>query len=339
MKIIKEPAFRTWDLGELPGTPQTEETQGALDELLIKRPEEKAGKTGESFVEFSTRVLDAIKKIVDTAPANTVVVTHNSVYGLIKLWDAKGRPKNLDKPFRTVYTKQGSETGEHYEIKGKNGTIYICRHGETEDNKKGLFRTDEAELTEKGTKEAEELAKDLSKINISQIISSPLDRTIETSQMILDEQEEAEPEEKSEGVSEEADKGATEESESKGLCKSTFLYMEPKGDGKEFAQCGTCWKFTGKSCLEFSPDEEVGADDSCGLYNQGKPAKDMMGKESGGTDKKTAGFVDGVVRCENCEYFEKGDKDCLLFRILGMIDYKVKPKACCNAFSAKGKGD
>lgn len=188
MQIIKDPAFKTWDLGKLPGTPQTDKTQGVLDTQLINRPQEPAGETGESFTEFSTRVLDTIRKLIDTAPDNTVVVTHNSVFGLIKLWNAKNRPKYLDKPFRTEYTKQGSDTGAYYTIKNAAGTLYICRHGETEDNKKGNFRQDDVDLTSKGQQEAKQLGKDLADVKISQIISSPLPRAIETSEAILDSQ-------------------------------------------------------------------------------------------------------------------------------------------------------
>jgi len=185
MEIIKEPAFKTWDLGKLPGTKQDEKTQGILDNQLINRPNEQAGNTGESFHEFSTRVLTAIRKVVEEAPANTVVLTHNSVFGLIKLWNIKGRPKYLDKPFRTEYTKQGSDTGDYFVIKGANGDIYICRHGETVDNVKGNFRQDDVELTDKGKQEAKQLGKDLEDVKISQIVSSPLPRAIETFEAIL----------------------------------------------------------------------------------------------------------------------------------------------------------
>lgn len=333
MKLTKEPAFKTWDLGDLPGTPQTEKSQGILDEQLIKRPEEKAGKTGESFIEFSTRVLTAIKKLIETAPHNTVVLTHNSVFGLIKLWDKKGRPKNLDRPFRTEYTKQGSDTGDFFKIKSKSGELYICRHGETQDNLDGNFRQDDVDLTDKGRKEAEDLGKELKKDGITEIVSSPLPRTLETAEIITKAVEGEEDKKPDEPAKEEP------EEESKGLCRSTFLYMNPKGDEHKFAQCGTCWKFTGKSCLEFGPDDKVGEDDSCGLYCFGEPQPDHVGKEKSGTTPEEAGFVDGEVRCENCEYFEKGDNDCLLFRMLGMKDYKVHKHGCCNAFSEKGEED
>lgn len=348
MKIIKEPAFKTWDLGELPGTLQNDKTQGILDQQLINRPQEKAGKTGESFLEFSSRVITAIRKIVDEAPDNTVVVTHNSVYGLIKLWDKKGRPKNLDKPFRTEYTKQGSETGEHYEIKGKNGTIYICRHGETEDNKKGLFRTDEADLTSKGVKEAEELGKELSNVKISQIVASPLDRTIETAQTILDaqkgekEEDEVEPEKdevKEDSQEEKEEEKEAPEEEHKGLMRSTFLYMQPtkEDDPKTFASCAGCRMFLAKHeiCSIHGKDVKVDADDSCGLFVRGKAEESEMEHVKASVTKEESGFVEGPVQCKNCHYFwpEKDHNDCLLFRMLGMPDYKVEADGCCNAFS------
>jgi len=211
MDIIKEPDFRTWDLGELPGTPQNDKTQSAIDDQLINRPNEPAGETGESFNEFSRRVIAAITKVIEEAPDNTVVVTHNSVFGLIHLWDSKGRPKYLDKPFRTAYTKQGSDTGEHYTIKGKNGTIYVCRHGETEDNKDGNFRKDDVDLTKKGKQEAVQLGEELSDVEIAQLISSPLPRAIETSQTILNGQKEDSLEEPVEDDYEEEEEETPEE--------------------------------------------------------------------------------------------------------------------------------
>lgn len=336
MEIIKEPAFKTWDLGKLPGTSQTERVQGILDTQLISRPQEPAGDTGESFIEFSTRVLDAIKKLIESAPDNTVVVTHNSVFGLIKLWNLKNRPKYLDRPFRTEYTKQGSDTGDFYTIKSKNGTIYICRHGETKDNVAGNFRQDNTELTDKGKKEALELGGALENVKISQIVTSPLPRTIETSNTILKAQV---------GDAKElpTENEATEEAkkESKGLCKSVFLYMEPAPtDNKEtFASCAGCRMFLKKQqlCSLHGPDLKVDRDDSCGLFVRGKAPIDEIDHLETSVKPEESGFTEGPVQCQNCHYYwpEKDGGDCLLFRMLGIENYKVPPHACCNAFSPK----
>jgi broad specificity phosphatase PhoE len=62
--------------------------------------------------------------------------------------------------------------------------IIIARHGETEDNHKGVFRTSKTKLTEKGKKQAEDLGKALAGKNITKIYSSDLPRAVETSKII-----------------------------------------------------------------------------------------------------------------------------------------------------------
>ncbi len=343
IKIIKQPGLKTWDLGELPGTPQTKETQSKLDDQLIKTPDQSAGKTGESFVEFSNRVLKTIKDIIEIAPANACVVTHNSVFGLIKLWNSKGRPKYLDRPFRTEYTNQGSDTGDHFVIKGKNGDIYICRHGETQDNADGNFRSDDVDLTVKGKQEAKDLGKDLSEVEISEITSSPLPRAIETSEAIIAGQAKEDSKEEQQDEPKDEEKEDMEEEESKGLCKSVFLYMEPrKGDDeKTFASCAGCRMFLKKQqlCSLHGPDLKVDEDDSCGLFVRGKAPSDEIDHLEASVTVEESGFMEGPVQCQNCHYYysEKDGADCLLFRMLGIKDYKVPPHACCNAFSPKHK--
>lgn len=341
MKITKTDTLKTWDLGKYEGTPQTKEAVKEIDTQLINQPD-KPISTGESFVQFSNRILGKIKELLESSPANTIALTHNSAFGLIKLWDKRGRPKNLDRPFRTEYTKQDSTTGDFFALKSKAGTVYVVRHGETEDNKKGNFRADTTDLTKKGMEQAKATGQELKGKDIKEIITSSLPRAVETSNIIanvLDDVKDEEPEEDKVGEPKEDEKieDKTPEENKDLICKSTFLYMEPKGDKHKFAQCGSCWKFTGKSCLEFSPNDRVDAEDSCGLYNFGEPQPDHVGKEHGGTTPKAAGFVNSEVRCENCEYFEEGDNDCLLFRMLNIKDYKVDKHGCCNAFSRKGE--
>ena len=127
----------------------------------------------------------------------------------------------------------------------------------------------------------------------------------------------------------------------KGLCKSTFLYMQPStgDDKKTFASCAGCRMFLSKieRCSLHGKDEKVGAGDSCGLFVKGKAPEDEVDHIEASVTKEESGFTEGPVKCMNCEYFEKRDTDCLLLRILGVIDYKVKPNGCCNAFSLKGE--
>ena len=349
MKITKNEALRTWDLDTYAGTPQTEKARGEIDKILINQPD-KPIREGESFSQFSKRVLDFVKSVLETGEPNTILVTHNSVFGLIKLWDKKGRPKHLDRPFRTEYAKQDSETGDHFILKGKKGDIYVCRHGETEDNLKGNFRSDDAELTEKGVKEGEELGKALSKIKIPEIICSPLKRTVETSQAIADAQEGAEkkdPKEELEDVKkkdageEDDEEEEDEEEECSGLKKSDFLYMEPRpGDDKRtFASCGGCRMFLSKLglCSLHGKDVKIGPGDSCGLFVRGKAPDSEVDHIEASVTKEESGFTEGPVQCQNCHYFwkEKDHNDCLLFKMLNMKDHHVPPNACCNAFSPK----
>lgn len=182
-KINPEAAFKTWDLGYLEGTPQTDEVQESIDNILINYPDDRVY-GGESFNKFSSRVIGKVKEIIERSSDGTVVVTHNTVYGLIKLWNKFGRPKDLDKTFRETYTKQDSETASHFSMEGKNGIIFVVRHGETNDNVAGNFRSNDTELTEKGVSQVKKVAKELAKHNISNIIASSLSRAIHSSKLI-----------------------------------------------------------------------------------------------------------------------------------------------------------
>ncbi len=63
-------------------------------------------------------------------------------------------------------------------------TIYIIRHGETEANKKGIFRGRlDIELSKRGKEQAEELKKYFKDIEIDYVLSSPLKRAYETSKI------------------------------------------------------------------------------------------------------------------------------------------------------------
>lgn len=206
-KVQKEENFVTWQLGKLEGTPQTKAKQQEVNDTLINNPEQSIY-DGESFDQFSKRVIDTIQNIIDFSPNNTAILTHNTAFGLIKLWDEKNRLDFLPKDrnlfntdaeynlhltkgfdFRTEYTKQDAKTGEFFKIQGKNGDIYIIRHGETTDNASNFFRTRGAELTEKGIQEAIEIGKKLSSIPIDKIYSSPLRRALYTANLIMSQQE------------------------------------------------------------------------------------------------------------------------------------------------------
>jgi hypothetical protein len=120
--------------------------------------------------------------------------------------------------------------------------------------------------------------------------------------------------------------------------RDAFLYMEPKGDMPEFAQCETCVFWSGaehNSCYMLGKD--VDADDSCGLYSPGQPNPELAGNELGNVSKEAAGFVDRAVRCENCLVFD-GKGKCLGYEAINKalpehfdLDVNVKPQGCCNA--------
>lgn len=63
--------------------------------------------------------------------------------------------------------------------------LYLIRHGETKENRKGIFRGRlNSPLNENGVKQSEELGKALSKIKFSHLFSSPLYRAIQTAEGI-----------------------------------------------------------------------------------------------------------------------------------------------------------
>ena len=188
--ITPTDALKTFDFGSKEGTPQNDQTNKIIWNNILNNPDKSMYDEGESFNEAAARVLPKIKEILANAAPNTVVVTHNSVFGLIKLWDNEGRPETLNKIFRQKYINQDNKfpTGSFFTLKGDKGTIYIVRHGETEDNKRKVFRRANTELTEKGIKEAEQTGKELASVNIPKIISSSLPRAIHTSELILQQQ-------------------------------------------------------------------------------------------------------------------------------------------------------
>ena len=188
--IIPTDALKTFDFGDKEGTPQNDATNKIIWDHILNTPDKPMYDQGETFNEAVARVIPKIKEIISKAPNNTVVVTHNSVYGLINLWNKEGRPETFDRKLREKYINQDNKfpTGSFFKIKTDNGVVYIVRHGETEDNKRKVFRRANVALTEKGIEEATQVGKDLSNIHIPKIISSSLPRAIHTSELILNEQ-------------------------------------------------------------------------------------------------------------------------------------------------------
>lgn len=123
--------------------------------------------------------------------------------------------------------------------------------------------------------------------------------------------------------------------------RSAFIYLEPKNEGKDFAQCSTCQHFLpGKlRCSLFGPDDKVIALASCGLYAAGSPHDDQ--KIINAATPQESGYVEEAVRCENCSWFNT-DKSCGLYQELMQkmpdafdLEIQVKDQACCNAWQKK----
>ena len=119
--------------------------------------------------------------------------------------------------------------------------------------------------------------------------------------------------------------------------RSAFIYLDPQGNKKEFAQCGTCVAFLPdkKRCAFFGKNDEVVANASCGLYVHGKPHDDQPIINA--VTPKDAGYVLGQVRCENCTWYV--DKKCELFEKLNEslpdifdCDPDVDAQGCCNGW-------
>ncbi len=187
-EVSTTPDLRTFDFHELEGQPQTDEENAKIHAQIIEHPDEPMTPGGETFNEAADRALSTIKNIIPKDEGNVGVTTHNSMYGLIKLWDEYGQPATLSRKFREEYTKQDNSnpTGDSYTIHTPNGDIELMRHGETTDNAKKVFRTSDAQLTEKGKEQAAALGEKLKGKGITKIYSSDLPRAIETSNIVMD---------------------------------------------------------------------------------------------------------------------------------------------------------
>jgi broad specificity phosphatase PhoE len=193
--IATTDAFKTFDFGELAGSKQTKDKNSFIHNNIINSPEQPMIDNGESFNDAVNRVIPTFDNILSTAPANTAIITHNSVFGLINLWNKLGKPEEFSKEHRIAYTKQDGnhKTGDSFTVDGANGPIYVIRHGETTDNTKGNFRSDDTQLTDKGVDQAKKVGENIPEL--SQIISSPLPRVIATANIIASQQDDKKKEE------------------------------------------------------------------------------------------------------------------------------------------------
>jgi len=184
--IIPEHDLRTFDFHEMEGKPQTEAEDEKIHNQIVNHPDEPMVPGGESFQEAADRALPLVEKLLQSKDV-IAIVTHNSMYGLIKLWYENGRPKVLTKKFRSEYINQDNSnpTGSYICMPSDVGAeVYLIRHGETDDNEEGNFRRSNATLTESGRAEALDIGNELSDEGIKRIYSSDLPRAMETSRII-----------------------------------------------------------------------------------------------------------------------------------------------------------
>jgi DNA topoisomerase-1 len=119
--------------------------------------------------------------------------------------------------------------------------------------------------------------------------------------------------------------------------RSAFLYLPPKGDKGEFAQCLTCIHFiTPGLCGIFTAADKIEGEATCGLYLHGEP---IDSEPRGIVTPAQAGYLAGSVRCENCSWFANG---CGLYRELNetmpdafALNADVDAHGCCNAFQSQ----
>ena len=124
--------------------------------------------------------------------------------------------------------------------------------------------------------------------------------------------------------------------------RDAFIYLDPKGNKKKFAQCETCMMWTGpkhNTCTIHGKDESITVTMSCDFYVHGMPMPKMAGKEHKSVTPKESGLVDRKVRCENCgHYSTKPTSHCHLFMTLNKahpelfdLEEGVDKYGCCNA--------
>lgn len=129
------------------------------------------------------------------------------------------------------------------------------------------------------------------------------------------------------------------EARGKKVTREAFIYLDPTGDKKKFAQCETCamWRKEEERCAILGKAKKVDADDSCNFYVQGAP-NSLPILDPAPVTPEQAGFVDRQVRCENCGAFDAARGVCAAYEAINKalpdnfdLDPKVDPQGCCNA--------
>jgi hypothetical protein len=120
------------------------------------------------------------------------------------------------------------------------------------------------------------------------------------------------------------------------ITRADFLYMEPKGEGDAFAQCGTC-AFGHDRCGLMGGRSVSAENGSCGAYIEGTPDGDIYAHLT----PSILGYVERQVRCEDCRF---GAQRCALYVELNeklphlfALEEIIHPKGCCNAQKPKAR--
>lgn len=198
--IFPDDRYRTINYGDLAkgGVPETAmaKAQVAKD---IEAGDVKLGETGETFNQFKPRVIEPFQEDLATQPKDTTIVTHSSVLKAMKVWDDMGRPDinkltpEQSKDFADRYNDEQATPAELVsfdKVQGdpSQGQIHVVRHGETNSNEDGNFRTNDDNLTADGEREAAQAGAKIKDLvdggKVPQIITSDLPRTIHTSNII-----------------------------------------------------------------------------------------------------------------------------------------------------------
>lgn len=193
--------LRTMEFGDREGTEETKQAAQEIKNAFSQGDVRIGGKGGETADEFKSRTISGITQVLDKAPDNTIVLTHSSVLKGIKVWNELGRPDlariqkggDLFNEYNRFYNNTETETGDSYMMSGKNGRIFVVRHGQTQDNAAGNFRSRNTQLTARGIQEAKDTGEKIRKFlndhnqESPLIITSDLPRTQHSAQLIKDE--------------------------------------------------------------------------------------------------------------------------------------------------------
>lgn len=185
--MVPDNNLRTMDMGDREGTKEDEAAKEQYNQAVLKN--EIVAKGGEKFSQVEDRVIPTFRNILQTAPNNTVIVTHSSILKLMTQWDHQGRPDD-NRVDRGAYLNRETKNGDVVPFKSEQGTVWVVRHGQTDDNVQGNYRTPNTKLTGEGIDQAREVGQTLKSqmdTPIPKMILSDLPRTVHTGNLINDE--------------------------------------------------------------------------------------------------------------------------------------------------------